>query len=160
MVEKISEMGVREEKVEKLKEKIRKEIVAYRKQYREELNPNMDNDYPEFEEDYKMSVLEMVATYALEEFIDETFSFMCWEMQDEKNDIITYTIPIDMIEFMSQDDFNFLQQLFFNFDGNSRNYYMVGEFMNDRYFAYDFVSIIDKILFDEAKKKREKGEED
>lgn len=160
MYEKLSEIDIRKEKVNKLKDKIREEIATYRKRYGEELNPNMDNDYPEFAEDYKTSVLEMTALYALEEFINEDYSFMCWEVQDSEIDRIVYTVPMDMIECMSRDDFNFIFQLFFNLGDNLRNYYMVGEFMNDRYFAYDFVSVIDKVLYDEAKKKEKKGEEE
>lgn len=107
VIEKYSEKYIREEKVELLKKKIRKEINSYFKECK--LNLSFAFRENEDDEHIERDILEMSALIRLRHYINDCkTAFMQCEENSPDNDQIIYALPSDYIDVFLMDEFRFV----------------------------------------------------
>ena len=107
MIEKYSEKHIREEKVQRLKRKILKEISIYFKECR--LNLSFAFRENENDEDIERDILEMSALIRLKHYINncKTAFMQCVECSPNEDQII-YSLSDDYIDVFLLDEFKFV----------------------------------------------------
>lgn len=101
MYERISDIGNRQILVNKLKNKINKEIKIQRKNHNELYKYNDDKDYV-----VNQIIKEEFAMIKLKEYLDYEYSFMDYSIKYYDKDVVIYYIDIDLINIWLQDTFN------------------------------------------------------
>ena len=151
MNEKISEKPIREEKIEKLKEKIYSEIDDITKRTMREmlvlLSDGIDKN-EELKKDWDFLVTREFCLARLRDFISDNSAFQTIETEYPARDLVIYQVSDEYLNIWLQDDYNFA--LSFLSEIEFGKVYDVYEILNDRYFGYEFVSAF------EAVKKKEK----
>ena len=145
MYEKISDIENRQILVNKLKNKINKEININRKNHNELYKYNDDKDYV-----INQIIKEEFAMIKLQEYLDYEYSFMDYTAKYYDKDIIIYYIDIDLINIWLQDTFNFVNNYLDKVDEN--NYNNILSILNDKYLGNGFTSVFDTALYKEKNK--------
>lgn len=146
--EKISNIPIRREKIRRLKEKItmeiEKEIELCKKDLIYDLTVKIDKE----EFDNTIEIIHRLNK--LKEYIDYDWSFMCDTYKDSKRDIIVYEVSIKNIDIWLQDDYVFINKII----SDTRDGLIIENALNDDYyFAYEYLSIFDTLIYDERGKK-------
>lgn len=149
-MERISEQNIRQEKVERLLKKIDTELkdkMDYYKHWSKECDDNMFNYF---------SAYYHYLTY-LKYYIQKSDVFMSTDFVDRSVDIVSYKIPIRLIDIFLLDDFNFVNQ-FISVIGGLMNDGEEGEdapipidicgLLNENFFSHSFISICDELLYE------------
>lgn len=132
-------MKTRKEKVDKLKAKIIKEIHQELDDLKEYLVYYLTKVMDETE--FENTIKSMYALYRLRDYVLDKHSFM------QKYSSGCYIIIDESIDIWLYDGFNFASEFVFKLDE-----YDVNEMhLNDEWFEYDFMSILDRILYREKK---------
>lgn len=145
MYEKISDIENRQILVNKLKNKINKEINIKRKNHNELYKYNDDKDYV-----INQIIKEEFAMIKLKEYLDYEYSFMGYTAKYYDKDIIIYYIDIGLINIWLQDTFNFVNNYLDKVDEN--NYNNILSILNDKYLGNGFTSVFDTALYKEKNK--------
>lgn len=151
MREKISEMSIRKEKIEKLKAKILVEIDKNTKKIHENMKQYLINREDNLSI-WNHLITEEFSLLRLKEFIEQPELFQSFEVRYDDKDIIIYQISDEDLNIWLQEDydftFNFLYKI--TYEGFSDVY----EILSDRFFGYKFTNIIDKIQYQERLKRQ------
>lgn len=145
MYERISDIENRLILVNKLKNKINKEIKIQRKNHNELYKYNDDKDYV-----VNQIIKEEFAMIKLKEYLDYEYSFMDYSIKYYDKDIVIYYIDIDLINIWLQDTFNFVNNYLNKAD--EHNYNDILFILNDKYLGNEFTSIFDTALYKEKNK--------
>lgn len=145
MYEKISDIENRQILVNKLKNKINKEIKIQRKNHNELYKYNDDKDYV-----VNQIIKEEFAMIKLKEYLDYEYSFMNYSIKYYDKDVVIYYIDIDLINIWLQDTFNFVNNYLDKVD--EHNYNDILFILNDKYLGNEFTSIFDTALYKEKNK--------
>lgn len=145
MYEKISDIENRQILVNKLKNKINKEINIKRKNHNELYKYNDDKDYV-----INQIIKEEFAMIKLQEYLDYEYSFMDYTAKYYDKDIIIYYIDIDLINIWLQDTFNFVNNYLDK--AAEHNYNNILSILNDKYLGNGFTSVFDTALYKEKNK--------
>lgn len=145
MYERISDIENRQILVNKLKNKINKEIKIQRKNHNELYKYNDDKDYV-----VNQIIKEEFAMIKLKEYLDYEYSFMNYSIKYYDKDVIIYYIDIDLINIWLQDTFNFVNNYLDKVD--EHNYNDILFILNDKYLGNEFTSIFDTALYKEKNK--------
>lgn len=145
MYERISDIGNRQILVNKLKNKINKEIKIQRKNHNELYKYNDDKDYV-----VNQIIKEEFAMIKLKEYLDYEYSFMDYSIKYYDKDVVIYYIDIDLINIWLQDTFNFVNNYLDKVD--EHNYNDILFILNDKYLGNEFTSIFDTALYKENNK--------
>lgn len=145
MYERISDIENRQILVNKLKNKINKEIKIQRKNHNELYKYNDDKDYV-----INQIIKEEFAMIKLKEYLDYEYSFMDYSIKYYDKDIVIYYIDIDLINIWLQDTFNFVKNYLDKVD--EHNYNDILSILNDKYLGNEFTSIFDTALYKEKNK--------
>lgn len=144
-MEKFSEKEIRTEKIEKLKKKINKEILEYLNKFNQEMKIYLNSEIID-EELWTYLITTEHALIELKRYVNLPSSFNIIEKIDIENDIIIYTIKDSLLNLWLDDSYNFVSRFLnkFEFDEQIK---MVYQMLNERYFAYDFTSVFDIVLY-------------
>jgi hypothetical protein len=137
----------REEKVEAIKLKIRKEI--------EEIKSNKSILY-ELSKCERNTILFMSFVYALEDSCNNSNLFNDW--YSVINGVTTYTISDETLDMLLLDETKILRQFKYAIIGLSDDYsefFYSKEYLNDKWIEFELFTIIEKLIF-EKKQKEEK----
>jgi hypothetical protein len=145
MYERISDIENRQILVNKLKNKINKEIKIQRKNHNELYKYNDDKDYV-----VNQIIKEEFAMIKLKEYLDYEYSFMDYSIKYYDKDVVIYYIDIDLINIWLQDTFNFVNNYLDKVD--EHNYNDILFILNDKYLGNEFTSIFDTALYKEKNK--------
>lgn len=145
MYERISDIKNRQILVNKLKNKINKEIKIHRKNHNELYKYNDDKDYV-----VNQIIKEEFAMIKLKEYLDYEYSFMDYSIKYHDKDVVMYYIDIDLINIWLQDTFNFVNNYLDKVD--EHNYNDILSILNDKYLGNEFTSIFDTALYKEKNK--------
>lgn len=145
MYERISDIENRQILVNKLKNKINKEIKIKRKNHNELYKYNDDKDYV-----VNQIIKEEFAMIKLQEYLDYEHSFMDYTIKYYDKDVVIYCIDIDLINIWLQDTFNFVNNYLDKAAEN--NYNNILFILNDKYLGNEFTSIFDTALYREKNK--------
>lgn len=145
MYERISDIENRQILVNKLKNKINKEIKIQRKNHNELYKYNDDKDYV-----VNQIIKEEFAMIKLKEYLDYEYSFMDYSIKYYDKDIVIYYIDIDLINIWLQDTFNFVNNYLDKAAEN--NYNNILFILNDKYLGNEFTSVFDTALYKEKNK--------
>lgn len=145
MYERISDIENRQILVNKLKNKINKEINIKRKNHNELYKYNDDKDYV-----INQIIKEEFAMIKLQEYLDYEYSFMDYTAKYYDKDIIIYYIDIDLINIWLQDTFNFVNNYLDK--AAEHNYNNILSILNDKYLGNGFTSVFDTVLYKEKNK--------
>lgn len=145
MYERISDIENRQILVNKLKNKINKEIKIQRKNHNELYKYNDDKDYV-----VNQIIKEEFAMIKLQEYLDYEHSFMNYSIKYYDKDVVIYYIDIDLINIWLQDTFNFVNNYLDKVD--EHNYNDILFILNDKYLGNEFTSIFDTALYKEKNK--------
>lgn len=145
MYERISDIENRQILVNKLKNKINKEIKIKRKNHNELYKYNDDKDYV-----VNQIIKEEFAMIKLHEYLDYEHSFMDYTAKYYDKDVVIYCIDIDLINIWLQDTFNFVNNYLDKAADN--NYNNILSILNDKYLGNEFTSIFDTTLYKEKNK--------
>ena len=145
MYEKISDIENRQILVNKLKNKINKEINIKRKNHNELYKYNDDKDYV-----INQIIKEEFAMIKLQEYLDYEYSFMDYTAKYYDKDIIIYYIDIDLINIWLQDTFKFVNNYLDK--AAEHNYNNILSILNDKYLGNGFTSVFDTALYKEKNK--------
>ena len=145
MYEKISDIENRQILVNKLKNKINKEINIKRKNHNELYKYNDDKDYV-----INQIIKEEFAMIKLQEYLDYEYSFMDYTAKYYDKDIVIYYIDIDLINIWLQDTFNFVNNYLDK--AAEHNYNNILSILNDKYLGNGFTSVFDTALYKEKNK--------
>lgn len=145
MYERISDIENRQILVNKLKNKINKEIKIQRKNHNELYKYNDDKDYV-----INQIIKEEFAMIKLKEYLDYEYSFMDYSIKYYDKDVVIYYIDIDLINIWLQDTFNFVNNYLDKAD--EHNYNDILSILNDKYLGNEFTSIFDTALYKEKNK--------
>ena len=145
MYERISDIEKRQILVNKLKNKINKEINIKRKNHNELYKYNDDKAYV-----VNQIIKEEFAMIKLQEYLDYEHSFMDYTIKYYDKDVIIYCIDIDLINIWLQDTFNFVNNYLDKAAEN--NYNNILFILNDKYLGNEFTSIFDTALYREKNK--------
>ena len=148
MNEKISEKPIREEKIEKLKEKIYSEIDNITKRTRREMRALLSEGIDKNEElkkDWDFLVTREFCLARLREYINSDFAFQTIEAEYPARDLVIYQVSDEYLNIWLQDDYNFA--LSFLSEIEFGKVYDVYEILNDRYFGYEFVSAFEAVIY-------------
>ena len=150
MNEKISEKPIREEKIEKLKEKIYSEIDDITKRTMREmlvlLSDGIDKN-EELKKDWDFLVTREFCLARLRDFISDNSAFQTIETEYPARDLVIYQVSDEYLNIWLQDDYNFA--LSFLSEIEFGKVYDVYEILNDRYFGYEFVSAFEAVIYRE-----------
>lgn len=145
MYEKISDIENRQILVNKLKNKINKEINIKRKNHNELYKYNDDKDYV-----INQIIKEEFAMIKLQEYLDYEYSFMDYTAKYYDKDIVIYYIDIDLINIWLQDTFKFVNNYLDK--AAEHNYNNILSILNDKYLGNGFTSVFDTALYKEKNK--------
>lgn len=145
MYERISDIENRQILVNKLKNKINKEIKIQRKNHNELYKYNDDKDYV-----VNQIIKEEFAMIKLKEYLDYEYSFMNYSIKYYDKDVVIYYIDIDLINIWLQDTFNFVNNYLDKAD--EHNYNDILSILNDKYLGNEFTSVFDTALYKEKNK--------
>lgn len=145
MYERISDIENRQILVNKLKNKINKEIKIHRKNHNELYKYNDDKDYV-----VNQIIKEEFAMIKLKEYLDYEYSFMDYSIKYYDKDIVIYYIDIYLINIWLQDTFNFVNNYLDKAVEN--NYNNILSILNDKYLGNEFTSVCDTVLYKEKNK--------
>lgn len=145
MYEKISDIENRQILVNKLKNKINKEINIKRKNHNELYKYNDDKDYV-----INQIIKEEFAMIKLQEYLDYEYSFMDYTAKYYDKDIVIYYIDISLINIWLQDTFNFVNNYLDK--AAEHNYNNILSILNDKYLGNGFTSVFDTALYKEKNK--------
>lgn len=145
MYERISDIENRQILVNKLKNKINKEIKIQRKNHNELYKYNDDKDYV-----VNQIIKEEFAMIKLQEYLDYEHSFMDYTVKYYDKDVVIYCIDISLINIWLQDTFNFVNNYLDKAAEN--NYNDILFILNDKYLGNEFTSIFDTALYKEKNK--------
>lgn len=145
MYERISDIENRQILVNKLKNKINKEIKIHRKNHNELYKYNDDKDYV-----VNQIIKEEFAMIKLKEYLDYEYSFMDYSIKYYDKDIVIYYIDIYLINIWLQDTFNFVNNYLDKAVEN--NYNNILSILNDKYLGNEFTSFCDTVLYKEKNK--------
>ena len=145
MYEKISDIENRQILVNKLKNKINKEINIKRKNHNELYKYNDDKDYV-----INQIIKEEFAMIKLQEYLDYEYSFMDYTAKYYDKDIVIYYIDIGLINIWLQDTFNFVNNYLDK--AAEHNYNNILSILNDKYLGNGFTSVFDTVLYKEKNK--------
>ena len=145
MYEKISDIENRQILVNKLKNKINKEINIKRKNHNELYKYNDDKDYV-----INQIIKEEFAMIKLQEYLDYEYSFMDYTAKYYDKDIVIYYIDIDLINIWLQDTFNFVNNYLDK--AAEHNYNNILSILNDKYLGNGFTSVFDTAIYKEKNK--------
>lgn len=145
MYEKISDIENRQILVNKLKNKINKEINIKRKNHNELYKYNDDKDYV-----INQIIKEEFAMIKLQEYLDYEYSFMDYTAKYYDKDIVIYYIDIGLINIWLQDTFNFVNNYLDK--AAEHNYNNILSILNDKYLGNGFTSVFDTALYKEKNK--------
>lgn len=145
MYERISDIENRQILVNKLKNKINKEIKIHRKNHNELYKYNDDKDYV-----VNQIIKEEFAMIKLKEYLDYEYSFMDYSIKYYDKDVVIYYIDINLINIWLQDTFNFVNNYLDKVD--EHNYNDILFILNDKYLGNEFTSIFDTALYKEKNK--------
>lgn len=151
MYEKISEMSIREEKIEKLKTKVLAEIDKYTKRMHEGIKQYLINNENGLE-DWDYMISEEFLLLRLKEFIEQLRLFQSIETRYENKDIIIYQVSDENLSIWLQEDYNFTHNFLFKI--KHEGFGDVYKILNDRFFGYDFTNIFDRIQYHDKLKKQ------
>lgn len=142
MSNKLSEIQNRQHKVEKLKEKIQKEVTDLRSSL--QLHPHSED---------KTQILELSYLYAIEDYINDENSFNYY-LCDEYMNPISYFINDETIDMMTLDSFSFVHSVIHELEQQSGlDRYDVGSILNDRFVSQGLMTITESIVLrDELRK--------
>lgn len=145
MYEKISDIEKRKNLVNKLKNKINKEIKIKRKNHNELYKYNDDKDYV-----VNQIIKEEFAMIKLKEYLGYENSFMDYSIKYQYKDVVIYYINIDLINIWLQDTFNFVNNYLDKAD--EHNYNDILSILNDKFLGNEFTSVFDTALYKEKNK--------
>ena len=151
MYEKISEIPIREEKINKLKTKILAEIDNYTKKIHEDIKQYLINNENDLE-DWEFIITEEFSLLRLKEFLEQPCLFQSIEARYENEDIIVYQVSDEDLNIWLQEDYNFTLNFLFKIE--HEGFCDVYEILNDRFFGYNFTNIFDKIQYHDRLKQQ------
>lgn len=151
MYEKISEIPIREEKINRLKDKIFAEIDKCTKRIKEDIKQYLINNEDDLE-DWDFIITEEFSLLRLKEFLESEYSFNSIEARYEKDDIIIYQISDEDLNIWLQEDYNFTLNFLSKIE--HEGFYDVYQILNDRFFGYEFTNIFDKIQYKDKLKQQ------
>lgn len=137
---KISDENIRQEKVNKLKEKILTEIKERINYCKKNMQLNIsDNNFEHYTK-------EVFALLNLRDYIKSKYCFMDFEIKREKEDFVIYMVQDEDLDIWLQDDYHFTINFLIKAEECGYNIF---QFLNDKYFGYRFTDIHDKIMHTE-----------
>jgi hypothetical protein len=139
----------REEKVEAVKSKIKKEI--------EELKSNKSISY-ELSRCEKNTILFMTFVYALEDACNNSNLFNDW--YSIINGITDYIISDETLDMLLLDKTKILRQFRYAILGLSDDYtafFYSKSYLNDKWIEFDLFTVIEKLIFEKKQKEKENG---
>ncbi len=154
----------RAEKVKTLKEKILSEINSIMRRYSWGIYSYSGSNYRKGnffwfdDENYEHLINVQFILIALKKYTLEENSFQEISKYSEVDGHIIYRIPIRMLDIWLQKDFCFTDNFMRAILEDENNILNISYFLNDSYFAYEFTSIVDEVLFD-FKEQEEKSNE-
>jgi hypothetical protein len=140
--ERISNKEERLSKVNKLKDKIRAELVEIRKS-----EMNILSTFAMNKKAYKECILTLTALFAIEDFIDNPNVFMRASAVYSEDDIIIYTTHIYHINLMLDDKFNFCQRVLTHIHSLGE-YYSLSDILYEKNLIRDIISVFDEMEYD------------
>lgn len=150
MSEKLSEMPIRQEKVNQLKTKLLGEVSEELNHYFEMLH---ENKFVAGDEHAEKIITRMHNLYELQAFLNWEEGFMCAHNVYPEVDVIVYKLDSNTIDWMLQEE-HLLNHILFYIEHSRQPAELV---LSDRFFQYDVFSTFDKIAWD--KKKEQSVEE-
>jgi hypothetical protein len=137
----------REEKVEAVKIKIKKEI--------EELKANKSVSY-ELSRCEKNTILFMTFVYALEDACDNSNLFNDW--YSVTHGVTNYIISDEILDMLLLDKTKILRQFRYAILGLSDDYsafFYSRSYLNDKWIEFELFSVIEKLIFEKKQKEKE-----
>lgn len=151
MYEKISEQHIRDEKIQKLKEKILSEINKRSENNKKELYVyiNPDTALKLYTEDYERVIKEEYNLLQLKEFINnETLNDS--SLKEPKCDLIIYYISLETIDLWLQEKYSFVTNFLTQIEYER---YPVSYILNVKFLGSQFTNIFDIVAYKDKKEK-------
>lgn len=143
--EKISDESKRQEKVNKLKNRILADINKKIDVCKFELHSDTTSD-----EAYSFLIYRYFYLLELKKYIEDKYTFMCWTYEYEDKDIRIYVINDLYLNIWLQDDYSFVDTFLYNLEFETEaelKYSNMYSYLNDNYFGHNFTDIFDEILY-------------
>lgn len=138
---KYSEKHIREEKVQKLKEKILKELEQKMYERKQMLAFALKEDHDD--ELIGRDVLELACLIQFKNYVENyERAFLERESWSEERDFINYTIDNNYIDVYLQEDFDFTHAFLFKCSMNGYNAHLLLS-KGDDTFSYNFITLIE-----------------
>lgn len=132
----------REEKVTKLKEKIKNEIKTWVKH-----NNTLDiNEKTFYQPETFYQIAEPLIVRSLYDYLNNDWSFREYYKQNADGTTV-YVLEERMIDRFLSDDFNFLLHFIFRCTEDNAPLFL-GDCMNDRFINFEVMGVIESILID------------
>lgn len=135
---KISDENIRQEKVNKLKEKILTEIKERINSCKKNIQSNISDD------NFEHYTKEVFALLNLREYIKSKYCFMDSEIKREEDNFVIYMVQDEDLDIWLQDDYPFVINFLIKAEECG---YDIFQLLNDKYFGYRFTDIHDKIKY-------------
>ena len=146
MYEKISDAPIREEKVRKLKAKICSEIDNISKHVRKEIKRLSVDASKEKSQEWNFFIAREYALMRLREYIDGIYTFQSIEAEYTNEDIVAYQVSDENLNIWLQEDYNFTSNFLYKIE--YEGFCNLHELLNDRFFGYEFINIVDKANYE------------
>ena len=151
MYEKISDESKRQEKVNRLKNKILADINKKIDVCKFVLHSDTASD-----EEYPFWIYRCFYLLELKKYIEDKYTFMCWTCEYEDKDIRIYVISDLYLNIWLQDDYSFVDTFLYNLEFETEvelKYNNMYSYLNDNYFGYNFTNIMDVAKYERDHKK-------
>lgn len=149
MSEKLSEMPIRQEKVNQLKTKLLGEVSEELNHYFEMLH---ENKYDVGDKHAKKIITRMHNLYELQTFLNWDGAFMYTHNVYENLDEIVYELSSNTLDWMLQEEF-LLSHILFRIEDSKAP---VEAVLSDTFFQYEVFGVFDKIEWDKKKEQTAK----
>lgn len=153
MNERISDIPIRKDKVDRLKinilSELTKELVSCRNDIKWCL---LDED-----DDFDFLMKRSFVLLKLKEYIEDPRTFLDWEAKYPDRDIIIYKVSDEDLDIWLQEDYGFIFKFLCIAEDCD---YDVSQILCDDYFGYHFTSIMDKVIHRERMEERADIKED
>lgn len=146
MYEKISETPIREAKIQKLKDKILREIEKYSTSVKNQMKLYLEDNKDNIEY-WNFLITREFILLKLKEFIKDKSAFQSIEAMYGDIDTIVYQVSDRELNIWLQDDYDFVNNFLCRIDENNGSWY-IGDFLNNRFFGYQATNIIDYAIYD------------
>lgn len=161
-MEKYSEEYIRIEKINKIKERILKDIEKEENTLKKYINAaiyHKNNNIQSKEEEWFSMIIEEYALLCLKEYILKPDTFLEFYKMSEEEDYIIYVIPDKYLNIWLQENYPFVSNFIGVITEEKDSHKSLHHILNDTYFSNQFMSAVEIIYYQTKMKEDHELEE-